>query len=306
MFDLVLVISGFISLAAGTGSAKPLRLLRLLKFGKAIRAVRVMSHSSHLRALLVCLQGSLTSLFWSVLMLVAVYAIFALFLMQIIAAHLQETGEALEESVFYEPFGSVVASVLTLHRASTDSWSNADDVIQVTGDLGRATFLFFIVFVQFALMNIITGIFVESAMLTLSPDSEMLAQEHNRQEQENISKLEQLCSNVDADGSGTLTQEEFENALRRKHIPMMLTMLGLNRHHILEFFIHLSKVSAGHVEISKFVHGCMRLKGAATQFDLLKMKSELRDQQAGHDRRLGEMLELLRGRLEDRAALPGA
>jgi hypothetical protein len=241
-------------------------------------------------------------------MLFAVYTLFSLFLMQIISGHLQETGEALEDTVFDAPFGSVGSSILTLHRASTDSWPDTYDVINVTGDFGSAVFLFFLVFLQFALMNIITGIFVESAMMTLSPDSEMMAEEHYRQEQENVRKLEQLCGNVDADSSGMLTREEFDTALRRKHIPMILTMLGLNRHHLLEFFTHMSKVSDydGQVEISAFVQGCMRLRGAATQFDLLKMKSELRVQQARQDKSLSEMLELLRGRLEGPTGLPGA
>merc|ERR1719284_404533 len=99
-------------------------MLRFLKFGKSLRALRVMSHMKHLRGLLLCLQGSLLNLFWTVVMLFVVYLIFSLFLMQIIVGHLEDTGEALEETVFYENFHSVQSSVLTLYKASTggDDW----------------------------------------------------------------------------------------------------------------------------------------------------------------------------------------
>merc|ERR1719284_939650 len=240
-------------------------MLRFLKFGKSVRALRVMSHLSHLRGLLLCLQGSLLNLFWTVVALFVVYLIFSLFLMQIIVGHLEETGEALDETVFFENFRSVESSVLTLYKASTggDDWSMAYDVIQVAGPAGSVTYLVFVVFVQFALMNIITGIFVESAMTTLSPSPDMLAQEHARQEQRNAKLLEQMCIEVDTDFSGKLTQKQFEDGLRQNHIPRLLSMLGLQRHHVLEFFASMADAANddGQVEISKFVSGCMVLKG---------------------------------------------
>merc|ERR1711920_955344 len=101
--------------------------LRMLKFGRAIRLVKIMSHLKHLRALLVCILGSISSFFWSLAMLFTVYALFSLFLIEIIVTHLRYTGEALEETAFDDLFGSVGRSILTLFMASTggDDWSVA-------------------------------------------------------------------------------------------------------------------------------------------------------------------------------------
>ena len=92
-------------------------------------------------------------------MLFSVYAIFALFLIQIIVTHLQETGEAMEETAFEDFFGSFGVSILTLYKASTggDDWSVAYQVIEPAGSIGCFTYLLFIAFVHFALINIITG-----------------------------------------------------------------------------------------------------------------------------------------------------
>lgn len=294
IFDVVLVTTGFISLCFDGGvTGSFMRVFRLLKFGKAIRAIRLLSQMEQLRAFLVCLQGSFSSLFWSLVMLFTVYALVSLLLMQIVVTHLAETGESIDGSSFDELYGSVGRSVLTLYKASTggDDWSVAYQVIERTGQLGAFFYLCFIAFVQFALINIITGIFVESAMSTLSPDFEARAREQDEKEKDNARKLKNLCIHVDADCSGKLTREQFEDGLRRNHIPLLLTLLGLSRHHVLEFFNCMAEVSDdGQVEIDSFVNGCMLLKGAATNFDLQKLHAEFKASQTRNNEFMAEIL----------------
>lgn len=303
IFDLLLTSTGFITLSVGAGSGGYFRSMRMLRFGKAIHAFRAMAQLKHLRALIVCLHGSVQSLFWSLVMLVTVYAIFSLVLLQIITIHLIETDQALEESNFYDFFGSVAKSILTLYKASTggDDWSLAYQVIQPTGGIGSATYLLFIAFVHFALINIITGIFVESAMATLTPDSQMLAREHTRLELEYAQKLDSLCRDVDADDSGKLSRAEFEECIKKRHMTMLLEMMGLQKHHVLEFFHHLAHVydDGGQVDIAKFVNGCMLLKGAATNFDLQKLHAEFLSAQARVAQNQKDILKLLHDRLEE-------
>jgi len=298
LFDLMLVVGGFISLGSRAGSGGALRLLRVLKFGKATGAIRVVAHMKHLRVLLVCLEGSLMSLFWSMFTLAFTYTLFSLFLMQVITSHLIETDSVLEDTAFYDHFGSVEKSMLTLYKASTggDNWSLAYEVIRITGRTGSAMFLFFIAFVQFALINIITGIFVESAMSFVKTDPEMLAREVFHKEQEDTQRLERLCRAVDADATGKLTQDQFEQSLQMRHIPTLLKALGLQTHHVMEFFHYLAEVEGGQVEIGTFVDGCMLLKGGATNFDLQKLQAEFKAMQARHDQNLDDILKLLRGR----------
>ncbi|CAK0899462.1 unnamed protein product, partial [Prorocentrum cordatum] len=107
-------------------------------------------------------------------------------------------------------------------------------------------------------------------MDTLSPNSEARAMEHARREKAHAEELKNLCRQVDTDFSGKLTREQFEDGLRRKHIPRLLMLLQLQTHHVMEFFDTMSDVADddGQVEIETFVRGCMQLKGPATNFDL--------------------------------------
>ncbi|CAK0858595.1 unnamed protein product [Prorocentrum cordatum] len=157
VFELALVGLGFLSLVTATSSVSFLRVLRILEIGRASRVLRAMTHFKHLRALMVCIQGSISSLMWSLFMVILVYSIFALFLVQIITGHLMETGKVVEETFFFDSFGSIAQAMLTLHMACTGGlgWEVAYEQIETTGVMGSVIYLIFIVFVNFALMNII-------------------------------------------------------------------------------------------------------------------------------------------------------
>jgi hypothetical protein len=256
-----------------------MRSVRLLKLARVIRAYELMSHLKYLHVFLVCIMGSLSSFLWSVIMLLSVCGIFSLFFMQIIASHLEESRETVHESIFGQHFNSFGVSVRTLFMITTggEDWNVPYELIKVTGPFGSGLFLVFIAFVNLNILNIIMGIFVDSAMKVLSADPDMLAREHIRQEHEHAQRLASLCREVDPDCSGKLTQDQFEDGLRRQHIPKLLSMLGLQKHHILEFFDSLAKSSddGGQVDIGTFVNGCMLLKGASTNFDLHKMHADI-------------------------------
>merc|ERR1711920_136039 len=86
-----------------------------------------------------------------------------------------------------------------------------------------------------------------------------------------------LCNEVDTDANGMVNREQFQNGLKKGRIPMLLQLIGLNRHDVERFFDVLSASSpSGEVEITSFVHGCMRLSGAATSFDLQMLTVDLK------------------------------
>jgi hypothetical protein len=306
--DLFVVITGFLTLVAdslGFGLFGPMRALRLVKFGKAIRFVKVMSHFEKLRSFLVCLNGSFSSFFWCVVMFMIVVVLFSLFLMSVIASHIDDTGGDHED--WDGLFGTFSESALTLCKVSTGGadWGDVLEPISETGILGVFIYLIFISFVQFALVNIITGIFVESAMATLSPNAEARAVDHARREKACAEELKSLCLQVDTDFSGKLTREQFEDGLRRRRIPRLLTLLQLQTHHVIEFFDTIADED-GQVEIETFVRGCMQLKGPATNFDLQMFVAEFRAAYAQQETALevqDRTLELLREELCEGPAL---
>lgn len=226
-------------------------------------------------------------LFWCVAMLTIVFYMFSLVFLNLVAIHLAGSGlppDSDEKSEILHHFGSALGCMLTLWMAVSggDDWSNPYNAISLTGKAGALLFVAFIIFTSIALLNIITGLFVESAMLSLSPNREKQALEHEREEQEYADELKKLCLAVDFDHSNKLTREQFEDGLRKEKIPRLLMLLGLNKEHVTQFFDALAhhsekeRIRSGssprqrteqEVDIHGFVQGCMRLRGTATSFD---------------------------------------
>jgi len=151
------------------------------------------------------------------------------------------------------------------------------DSLQGCGAMTVFFYMLFIAFTQIALINIITGIFVDNAMQNLHPSREQMAMKLEEDEQGYAQELEKLCIDVDADQSGCLTKAQFKAGLVEGRIPLLLQLLGLNRDNVQAFFEILCDVAPNkQVDIKQFVRGCMRLKGAATNFDLQTLVSDLK------------------------------
>merc|ERR1719245_2431398 len=241
-FDFALVILGFVDLiaTASGGSIVWMRLLRLAKLGKALRAVRLILGCEKLRAILICIHGSFMSLVWSIVMLAIVFYMFSLFFVQNAALYFQEYGE---QNELMDMYGSVQKAMLTLYQACSggEDWSRSFTVISMTGAMSTVLFLFFITFSNIALLNIITGIFVDSAMQNLAPDRETMAKRHHEDLVMDSKELERLSHQVDSDASGRLSKEQFEDLLRIGRIPLFLQMLGLDMRHVRAFFDALAE-----------------------------------------------------------------
>jgi len=258
-----------------------LRAVRVLKLGKALRALKVVKGFRILRAILVCIQASFVTLLWSVIMLCLVFYVFSLIFVQQAASRLEDIGDRDDpvSIVILDNFKSVQTSMVTLAKAAFggEDWGVALDVVAECGFMSALFYMLFIAFSQIALINIITGIFVESAMQSLAPNREQLATQLDVEEKGYAKELEMLCISVDADKSGCLTKEQFNNGIKEGRIPLLLHLLGLSRTNVENFFQVLCDASPDNqVDIKSFVRGCMRLKGAATSFDLQTMMLDLK------------------------------
>merc|ERR1712086_1056811 len=165
-------------------------------------------------------------------------------------------------------YGSVQESMLTLYKAQTggDDWSLSFNAISNTGWVASTTYLLFVAFMQIALVNIITGIFVDTALQKLAPDREAIALGHQKEKELVAKEMRSLWRELAEIDDGYLSSDDFYEGLRGTKIPCLLDSLGLSVDNATQFFgvLHKNSPEDGKVRISNFVHGCMRLKGSAS------------------------------------------
>merc|ERR1712113_428268 len=126
-------------------------------------------------------------------------------------------------------------------------------------------------------MNVITGVFVESALATSQADRDMHMVHHVRE----------IFQRADQDGSGKLSWEEFQAAL-----PTMIDYFKAVDIDITEaehLFTLLDMEETGSVLLEEFVMGCFRLRGPAKSMDLVMMMYESRRQHRTWKRHASKM-----------------
>lgn len=261
-----------------------LRVLRIFKMTKVARLFRLISSFKELRLILACIVGSASSLFWSIVFITFIYYVFALVLVQGVGIFLASQGgdppdpgrAGAEQEDLIENFGAVEIGILTLYRASMggDDWSLFYLQLKRAGVSWhlQALYLFFIAFTQIALVNIITGIFVERAMVQGKPNLVERSREHVKEEAELAAVLEDLVKEFDTSGDGFMTPEKFFNRAPHHPLNVYLRFLGVDDGDMQEFLEKTGSIVEQGVLVSDFVHGCMKVKGAASNLDMQALK----------------------------------
>lgn len=186
VFDLGLVVFGiydflseFIDLTGGL-SITWLRMLRLLKTMKMLRVVRVMRFFKTLRTMLSNVIASISTLFWSVLMLTIIMYMFGLVFMQALTGYLTTANkEAVDLAPIQQYWRSIFQSTVTLYFALTGGadWEAVAAPIKDADDIYFGLFMCYIAFAGFAVLNVVTGMVVDNAMKEAAKDEREVSQE---------------------------------------------------------------------------------------------------------------------------------
>ena len=131
--------------------------------------------------------------------------------------------------------------------------------------------LSFIAFYFFVVVNAVTSYFVESARQHGERDQEHVVHRQVQRKREYEAKLETLFAEMDDDGSGDVSLEEFLKHLREPTMLAFAQSLDLDATDLEQFFSILSVNGKRPVDLETFVMGCIKLRGMARSVDLIDM-----------------------------------
>jgi len=269
LFDFVAVGLQILEAALHTtdvGSLAWVRVLRVLRLARLVRLVRWLHMIRELHTIIYSIGSSLKSLFWTVVFLSMVMYVAGLFLCTISVEwrkgnlHMEQTaGQDLDQY-----WGTLPKALLTLFQAITSgiSWRECvNPLIDHISPVMGLIFSGYIAFAILALMNVVTGVFVESAMQNSKNDEQMTM----------VAKLREVFSSTDIDGSGLITYDEFNAALGDPGMEHIFAALDLDLSEARSLFRLLDTDRSGSVEVEDFVAGMLRLRGMASAMDMAIM-----------------------------------
>lgn len=259
-------------------SGRILRVLRLLRIVRALRIMRATRTSREFRKMSYALQYSAQTLFWALLLLAFVMYFFATTFTQaasevLIAEGVLPQDVSRSSNLFnlVDSYGTIPKSFRSLFMAISSGRDWHELVLPLTEHVHwtfTALFVIFIAVTVFGIMNVLTSVFVESALQSVQHYKDLLIQESMKAKKMYVDHLREVFREIDTDLSGEITMEEMEQFLTDPSLMQYLESMDIQPDDARTLFRLLDKDDSGCISIEEFCNGCLRLKGDAKSFDI--------------------------------------
>jgi len=269
------------------GNLRILRILRVLRIVRIFRLVRVLHLISELRTIVSSILGSFRSLFWVVVLLLLVMYIVGVWFLQSVTDHfiarpgLDGDGDyiaySLGEVTLRKHFKSLAVTILSLWQAVSGGvdWSEmTSPLITELNVLFGIAFVAYIAFALLALMNVVTGVFVQTALHSAEREEETFLTDQ-------ICQLFHKCKGVGGDDGWCITEKDLEQRLFDPELAKQWKNINVSADEATRVFELLDVEGNGAVQFDEFLSACLRLKGSAKSLDMLVHLQESR-----HSKRL--------------------
>merc|ERR1712232_171956 len=153
----------------------------------------------------------------------------------------------------------------------TSGWSWGQCLLPLgtgPGVVYQYIFVIYIFFAQICVLNIVTGVFVDTVHQMYEPERDELIRREMSKRKQIINIMMDLFEEADEDGSGHITWPEFEEFMSDERVQYYCASLEIDIHKAREIFDLIDLDTSGEVSIDEFVQGFMEMKGAAKGVDI--------------------------------------
>ncbi|CAK9004339.1 unnamed protein product [Durusdinium trenchii] len=175
-------------------------------------------------------------------------------------------------------FGSLGRTLYTLLLSILGgvSWHLVCDLLLEIDILSASLLLFYIMFTMFSVLNVITGVFVDTAIQTSNSQRDIQIEREMELKDSFLKSLKDFFEALDTDGSGSIHLEEIKIMLQDPTLAAYFAVLGFDEVNANQIFHLLDDDESGEVSIEEFLEGCSKLKGAARSIDVHALMHQCR------------------------------
>lgn len=251
-----------------------LKVLRVVRIIRIAKVIRTMKFFRELRMMVFSILGCSKSLCWVFLVLSLVFYIFAITFTSAVSSYLEDKDmwNAEQNAYLRESFGTLDRSIMSLYMAMSggSDWGPYYDACAKMGPVYQFLYLIFITFMIFAVVNIVTGVFVDSAMQANLADKDIVVAEEMEARRQYLDDIREIFQAMDDDGSGAISLDELETGLANDKVTAYFHSMKLDVSDAKTLFKLLDTsgdCGDNVVNIEEFVEGCWKLQGEATSLD---------------------------------------
>jgi len=174
--------------------------------------------------------------------------------------------------------GTLDRAMLYLFMAMSGGW-DWGEFYEVLGVLPKFYLFLFLAYVAFSLLavvNVVTGIFVDSALQSNQADKDFVVQDEIAKQQQFGKKVKKVFEEISTGSGGRITVEEFENRLSDEHVVAYFQALKLDVGDAKKLFSLLDTDNSGEIDVDEFLTGCQRLQGESRALDMALMQLQIK------------------------------
>lgn len=307
VFDMVVVSAGILDLLSMAFPPGPfggseimsntsmLRVIRVIRIVRVAKVIRVVQFFRELRMMVFALLMSFKSVIWASMVLGILWFTVAISLTSAVVERLNSQIEAShpENTKLLDYFGTLDRSILSLYMAMSGGLDWGDlylGAIVRLPFLQRAVFLLYILYVNLAVVNIVTAIFVDVAIQSNQKDRDIIVQEELQDKASYMECMRSVFEEMDDDCTQGITLQEFERKLDDARVIAYFNFLKLDVSDARKLFYLLDFDQSGEIDVDEFLQGCHRLRGESRALDTALMQYEVRWLREG----IGEFMKEIR------------
>eukprot|EP00928_Gymnodinium_smaydae_P044674 TRINITY_DN29801_c0_g1_i2.p1 TRINITY_DN29801_c0_g1~~TRINITY_DN29801_c0_g1_i2.p1 ORF type:complete len:316 (-),score=56.78 TRINITY_DN29801_c0_g1_i2:44-991(-) len=178
--------------------------------------------------------------------------------------------QAEEMNQFY---GSLYETMVTLWCSISggNDWMEFGNLLRYLhlGEIYLAMFFFYIAFCTVGLLNVVTGIFVDSAVCTRTEDE--VVEGYTEDLRRTSEEIKRLFEDADVDKSGTMSFSELRALLENPRVKAYFAGLDIDPNEARSIFTLIDVKNSGEITLEEFVNGTMKLKGHARSLDVVSL-----------------------------------
>lgn len=280
IFDAVILLLFFVEQAISLEelldfNPTVMRMARLVKLMRLLKLVRFVRSFDALHFIIKSIMSTLSVLGYSLVLIFTMMLFIAVVLANFLSSFIRDADQEVEIRMqAYLKWGSFWRALLSMFEITFANWGPhcwflVDNVNELWG-------FFFIVWrtiVGFAVIQVITSVFIQHTFKTAQGDEDVMIQDKIKATECYMTHLDNLFTELDHNETGFFTKEDLEKALRHPRVKGWFAALEIDASDAPELFVMLDN-GDGEVNKEEFLDGLRQIKGAAKRMDQLRVMKD--------------------------------
>lgn len=244
------------------------RTIRILRGIKVIRLVRFIRYAEELQLIVSCLILSFRTFLWSIGLLVMTFYVMAIYTTQVSYLYRLEFPDSSVNPALEKWWGGIFTSMLSVLQALSGGvdWNDILQPLITISPTFACLFVLYIGFCFFALMNVITGTYVETVS----------RQATDLKTRSQILQARRVFQAIDTDRSGFISLEEIRSQTTTAVVLDFFESVDVDPSEAQYLLEVLDMDGNGTINFDEFLHGTLRLNSSARAADLLLVAREMK------------------------------